>query len=207
MQAYNTVLSLATDEFTEKRSRFIGTAMPVTTEEEALDFIAGMRKKYWDATHNVYAYCLRNGQIRRFSDDGEPQGTAGMPTLDVLQKAGVTDVVVVATRYFGGIMLGAGGLVRAYSHTAKLALDAASIVKMSPVTVCGICCDYNQYGRLEALLGKYGAKIESSAFEADVRVSAAIDSTQTEKFAAELRDATGGKAIFEPNGEKFAILK
>ena len=112
---YKTIRNAAEDEFVEKRSRFIGHALPVTTEEEALAFIAEMKSKYWDASHNVYAYILREGGIQRFSDDGEPQGTAGIPTLDVLRKEGLTDLVVVVTRYFGGILLGGGGLVRAYS--------------------------------------------------------------------------------------------
>jgi uncharacterized YigZ family protein len=207
MEAYKTVLSPASAEFVEKRSRFIGTVAPVTDEHQAQDFIAGLKKKYWDATHNVYAYCLRNGQIRRFSDDGEPQGTAGMPVLDVLLKSEVTDVAVVVTRYFGGILLGGGGLVRAYSHSAAVALDAAGIVTMSPVTVCSVKCGYSHYGRVEALLGEYGALVENSAFETDVSVTALIDSVRVEKFAAELCDATAGKASFERFEEKFAILK
>ena len=117
MAEYKTVRKNAQDQFVEKRSRFIGYACPVQTEQEALDFITSKKSEHWDASHNVYAYILRDGTMR-FSDDGEPQGTAGMPVLDVLRKSGVTDVVTVATRYFGGILLGGGGLVRAYSHTA-----------------------------------------------------------------------------------------
>ena len=143
--AYKTVAREAHAEFVEKKSRFIGHVKPVTTEEEAQAFVAALKKQYWDATHNVYAYVLRSG-ARRFSDDGEPQGTAGMPTLDVLQKAGLTDCVVVVTRYFGGILLGAGGLVRAYSHGALLAAAAGEIVEMRPCTVVEAVCDYAQYG-------------------------------------------------------------
>ena len=113
MAEYKTVRKNAQDQFVEKRSRFIGYACPVQTEQEALDFITSKKSEHWDASHNVYAYILRDGTMR-FSDDGEPQGTAGMPVLDVLRKSGVTDVVTVATRYFGGILLGGGGLVRAY---------------------------------------------------------------------------------------------
>ena len=118
---YVTVEREAVDEFIEKKSRFIGSCRPVQTEEEALDFIAKLKSQYWDASHNVYAYILREGNIARFSDDGEPQGTAGIPVIDTLKKAGVVDAVVVATRYFGGILLGGGGLIRAYSHTASIA--------------------------------------------------------------------------------------
>ena len=126
MKDYITLNQRAQDEFVERKSRFIGTATPVSTQEEAIAFIDEMRSKYWDATHNVYAYILRDG-TKRYSDDGEPQGTAGVPVLDVLQKEGLTDLCVVVTRYFGGILLGAGGLVRAYSHGAKIAVDAAGI--------------------------------------------------------------------------------
>ena len=113
MMEYKTIRLREEAEFIERRSRFIGHACPVKTEEEAVAFINEMKAKYWDASHNVYAYCLREGQIKRYSDDGEPQGTAGIPVLDVLQKSGVVDTAVVVTRYFGGILLGAGGLVRA----------------------------------------------------------------------------------------------
>ena len=106
LQSYKTVAGRAEDEFTEKRSRFIGYITPAATEEEALSFISQIKSKHWDATHNVYAYILREGQIKRYSDDGEPQGTAGIPVLDVLQKEGLCDVAVVVTRYFGGILLG-----------------------------------------------------------------------------------------------------
>ena len=134
MQEYKTIGARASDEFVEKKSRFIGHICPVTMQQEALDFIQSLKTKYWDATHNVYAYVLRDGQIRRYSDDGEPQGTAGIPTLDVLLKEGLTDCCVVVTRYFGGTLLGAGGLVRAYSHACKLAVDAGGVVTMALCT-------------------------------------------------------------------------
>ena len=140
MAQYKTVLQEAQDDFVEKRSRFIGYVRPVSTEAEALAFIAEKKSKHWDASHNVYAYILRDGGVMRYSDDGEPQGTAGIPVLDVLQKSGVTDVVVVATRYFGGILLGGGGLVRAYSHTASIALQAAGIVTMRECLMLEVLC-------------------------------------------------------------------
>lgn len=207
MGEYRTVLRPAYAEFIEKHSRFIGSVSPVTSEEEAVAFISEMRSKYWDATHNVYAYCLRDGQIRRFSDDGEPQGTAGMPTLDVLQKEGICDVVVVITRYFGGIMLGAGGLVHAYSHSTKIALEAAGIVTMSSVIECSISCEYHQYGKIAALISSFNAIIESSVFETDVKIIASIDSNKIEKFKAELFDIMGGSDGFEQIREKYAVLK
>ena len=142
---YRTILNEASDEFIERKSRFIGYIKPVTTQEDAVSFINEIKSKHWDATHNVYAYILRDGQIRRYSDDGEPQGTAGIPVLDVLQKEGLTDCVVVVTRYFGGILLGGGGLVRAYSHAAKLAVDAAGVIKMSMCVRAECECDYGYY--------------------------------------------------------------
>ena len=162
MSDYLTLRKESSDEFIEKRSRFIGYAKPVTTQDEAMDFINQIRSKHWDATHNVYAYVLRDGQIRRYSDDGEPSGTAGVPVLDVLLKENITDCVVVATRYFGGVMLGAGGLVRAYSHTSKIAVDAAGIMKMSVCSVMSVSCDYNFYGRLTSLIPEFGGITERS---------------------------------------------
>ena len=137
MQEYTTILDRAEDEFVERKSRFIGAIAPVETEEEALDFIAQIKHQHRDATHNTYAYVLKNG-VKRYSDDGEPQGTAGVPMLDCLEKEGLVDVAVVVTRYFGGILLGAGGLVRAYSHGAKIAVDAASRKLMTTLSLIHI---------------------------------------------------------------------
>lgn len=143
MEEYKTLRAPASDEFTEKRSRFIGYAQPVSTQVEAAAFIERIKKQHHDATHNVFAYLLREGQLERYSDDGEPQGTAGIPVLDVLRKQGVTNCAVVVTRYFGGILLGAGGLVRAYSHAAAIALGKAGIVTMAHCAILDIACDYS----------------------------------------------------------------
>ena len=124
MKEYKTVEFESKDEFIEKKSRFIGYVKPVKTQEEATEFINAIKSKHWDATHNVSAYVLRDNNIQRSSDDGEPSGTAGVPTLDVLLKEGIVDTCVVVTRYFGGTLLGAGGLIRAYSHASKIAVDA-----------------------------------------------------------------------------------
>ena len=139
-------------EFVEKHSRFIGYCKPISTEQEAIDFINEKRKKHYDATHNVYAYSLKNDFIKRYSDDGEPQGTAGVPVLDVLNKNNVVNTVIVVTRYFGGIMLGAGGLVRAYSHGAKIALDASKILRMEKCYNCSVTLSYDFYGKLSGLI-------------------------------------------------------
>ena len=128
MKEYKTVEFENSDEFIEKKSKFIGYVKPVKTQEEATEFINKIKSKHWDATHNVYAYVLQENNIQRYSDDGEPSGTAGVPVLDVILKSNLVDVCVVVTRYFGGTLLGAGGLVRAYSHGSKIAVEAGNII-------------------------------------------------------------------------------
>ena len=160
---YRTIRAAASAEFVEKRSRFIGYISPVTTQQDAIAFIDSIKSKHWDATHNVPAYIIREGNICRFSDDGEPQGTAGMPALNVLQKEELTDCVLVITRYFGGILLGGGGLVRAYSHAAKIAVDAGSIVTRAECSIVKIRCDYTFYGRLASLIPEQGGIVEAEA--------------------------------------------
>ncbi|MEE0930981.1 MAG: YigZ family protein [Acutalibacteraceae bacterium] len=191
--SYKTVLKEANDEFIEKRSRFIGYCKPVSTEEEALEFINKIKTKHWDARHNVYAYCLREGQIKRYSDDGEPQGTAGVPVLDVLVKSNLTDLVVVVTRYFGGVLLGAGGLVRAYSHSAKIATEASSIVTMQQCAVCTLTCDYNQYGKVSSLIPQCGGFVDNSDFGSEVEMSFHIAPVNLEMLKKSLADATCGE--------------
>lgn len=193
MQEYLTVAKETEDEFTVKHSRFIGYIKPVTTQEEAVEFINSKKSKHWDATHNVYAYILRDGQIRRYSDDGEPQGTAGIPVLDVLQKEGLTDCVVVVTRYFGGILLGGGGLVRAYSHAAKLAVDASGVIKMSMCVRAECECDYGYYGRLASLIPECGGTIENSEFTENVKVTFTMPQNLYGSFCAKLVDSSLGK--------------
>ena len=139
-ELYTTIEREAVAEFEEKKSIFIGHALPVRTEDEAAAFVKELKNKYRDATHNVYAYVLGDGTVQRYSDDGEPQGTAGMPVLDVIRKSGCTDTAVVVTRYFGGTLLGAGGLVRAYSHAAKLALDEAHVITYEKYAVLKLVC-------------------------------------------------------------------
>ncbi|MBQ7133412.1 MAG: YigZ family protein [Ruminococcus sp.] len=170
MQTYITVKGYDEDEFIEKRSRFIGYIKHVETEKEATDFIAQIRQKHWDATHNVYAYSLRENQVKRYSDDNEPQGTAGIPVLDVLQKNNVVDAVIVVTRYFGGVLLGAGGLVRAYSHGASIALKKIGTVTMQMCSVCELSCTYTQYGRIPATIASFDGVVDDSEFTDAVRV-------------------------------------
>lgn len=206
MSSYKTVREEAADEFIVKKSRFIGYCKPVTTQQQALDFIAQIRTKHWDATHNVYAYSLREGGVRRFSDDGEPQGTAGIPSLDVLLKEEVTDCCVVVTRYFGGIMLGAGGLVRAYSHGAKIALEAAGIITMSLCKILSVQTDYTFYGRLVPLICEEGGIIEDTVFTDSVEVIFRIPAEKLPFFESKLTDASCGKFSAEVLDEKYCEI-
>ncbi len=188
------------DEFTEKKSRFIGYLTHVESEEEALSVINRKREEYWDAAHNVYAYILRDGQIKRYSDDGEPQGTAGIPVLDVLQKEGLTDVCVVVTRYFGGTLLGAGGLVRAYSHGAKIAVDASFIKTMSPCTEVSLNIDYGLYGKITYILPRYYIKTLDSVFAETVKLKLLLKDKYLDSFKKEITEITSGAVeVFEEN--------
>lgn len=167
MKSFRVPAANASAEFVEKKSRFIGNIFKVETAEEATEIIKRMQKQFWDATHNVYAYVLENG-VMRFSDDGEPGGTAGMPTLDVLKKEEVYNVLCVTTRYFGGTLLGAGGLVRAYSHAAKIALDAAGIAVMQPFTELSVVCPYGLLNVIRKQYEQFEAQEISAEFAADV---------------------------------------
>ena len=206
MTEYKTIKEASSDEFIVKKSRFIGYVKPVKTQEEALEFINEIKSKHWDATHNVYAYTLREGGVRRFSDDGEPQGTAGIPSLDVLLKEEVVDCCVVVTRYFGGIMLGAGGLVRAYSHGAKIALDAGGIITMSLCKIVRVKTDYNFYGRLVPLICEEGGIVEDTQFTDNVEVTFRIPQDKVPFFESRLVDISCGKFHSEVIDEKFCEI-
>lgn len=206
MSEYKTVQCEAADEFTVKKSRFIGYVRPVKTADEAVAFINEIKSKHWDATHNVYAYVLREGQTRRYSDDGEPQGTAGIPVLDVLLKEELTDVCVVATRYFGGIMLGAGGLVRAYSHTAKIAVDAGKIITMALCKIATVTCDYTFYGKLTPLIVQAGGIIENTDYADSVTVTFRIHEASYEKLRYDIVDKSNGRFYSEVIDEKFSQI-
>ena len=203
---YLTIAKEADDEFVERKSRFMGFIKPVTTEAEALAFIREKQKKYWDATHNVYAYVLEGGNLCRFSDDGEPQGTAGIPVLDVLRKEGLTDCVVVVTRYFGGILLGAGGLVRAYSHGAKIAVDAGGVVEMRLCLEGEITCDYGQYGWIPAFLAEEGATVTDTRFGEAVTVCFSLPEEGKGHLEATLIDRSNGRLSATFTGEAFSAF-
>ncbi|HCW70718.1 MAG TPA: YigZ family protein [Ruminococcaceae bacterium] len=204
---YKTVLENASDEFVEKRSRFIGYCKPVKTEQEAIDFINEKRSEHWNATHNVYAYSLREGNIKRYSDDGEPSGTAGMPVLDVIVKNEIFDVVVVVTRYFGGVLLGTGGLVRAYSHGSKIAVEAAKPVIMQNCLVCEARCAYNQYGKVSSLIIGVGAAIDDTVYESDVLVKFHIKPDLLGTLNKKLADATSGEVTVEQKDEQYFAVQ
>lgn len=193
MQEYKTVEKEASDFFIEKKSKFIGYAKPVKTQEDALEFISKIKSKHWDATHNVYAYVLRENNIQRYSDDGEPSGTAGVPVLDVMLKESLVDVCVVATRYFGGTLLGAGGLVRAYSHTSKIALDAAGIITMAQCSVMSAEVDYSFYDRLNILLSDSSAVILNTSFSDKVCVEFSVKENTVDSLNSKLIDVSNGK--------------
>jgi len=197
-----TLARRASAEMEEKKSIFIGTAAPVSSEEEARELIAEMRRQYHDASHNVYAYILNGGAVARYSDDGEPQGTAGVPVLNVLKMSGATDLCVVVTRYFGGILLGAGGLVRAYSAAAKLALDEAGVVTMADFAILSVRVNYSDYQRVTVQLPKMGVTEDDAAFETAVTIHAGVLASRVEEVTRLLSEMTGGRASVEVIGHE-----
>lgn len=203
MNTYKTIKTSASAELIEKRSRFIGYAKPVATQDEAVAFISEIKTKHWDATHNVYAYVIREEGVSRYSDDNEPQGTAGIPTLDAIRKRGITDCVIVVTRYFGGTLLGAGGLVRAYSAAAKAAIDAAGEREMILCSACALKCSYGLYGRLPALIAKHGGSIDSSDFADDVRIAFHLPCDSLAAFNKALSEESSGQIQAEEREKKF----
>lgn len=202
-ELYTTLAGEGSDEFEEKRSLFIGHAKHITSEEEAMEFVKAKKKEYSDATHNCWAYLLKGGIVARYSDDGEPQGTAGVPMLETIRKSGVCDAVVVVTRYFGGILLGAGGLVRAYSHGAKVALDAAEIVTYEKYTELSLACSYSDYQKYSVVLPTFNAIIDSTDFTDKVTVCFAIKETFVDALNKKITEMSGGKNSLEVIGERF----
>ncbi len=200
---YVTVKQEAHVEFEEKRSLFIGHAIHVESEDEAAAFVKSIKKQYADATHNVWAYHLKGGIIARYSDDGEPQGTAGKPVLEAIRKSRAHDVCVVVTRYFGGILLGAGGLVRAYSHSAVIAINEAEIVVYEPYNEYSLSCGYSEYQKYSNVLSLEGAVIDSTDFGADVTVCFAVKKTQAERVLTRISEVGYGRDIPKPLGERF----
>jgi len=198
-----TISEPAKDSFIEKRSEFIGYIAPVKTNEEAVEFVNSIKAEHRKAKHNVYAYILRENNISRYSDDGEPQGTAGVPVLDVLQKRGLTDVCIVVTRYFGGILLGGGGLVRAYSHAASLACDAAHIMDMRLCHRLKITAEYTMYGKIAYILPNYKTITVNSDFGQSVSLEILVLSENLQPLINELTEITNGTAQIEDIEELY----
>lgn len=190
------------DEFIEKKSWFIGRIWPAETEEEALARIQEMKKKHYDATHNCWAYIIRDGAVR-FSDDGEPGGTAGMPMLQVLQREGLYNVVCVVTRYFGGILLGAGGLVRAYTKGAKIAVDAAGKSMKRVWTVLYVPCPYSFYERVRLEAEAFGGIVRKADFGAEVELELLFPEAKTQEFLDRLTDMTAGTVESMEIGQEY----
>ena len=190
------------DEFVEKKSRFIGRVWCVETEEEALERIQEMKKQHYDATHNCWAYVIKNGPMR-FSDDGEPGGTAGNPMMQVLQRENLYNVVCVVTRYFGGILLGAGGLVRAYTKGAKIAIDAAGKSMKRVWTVLYLPCPYTFYDRVKLEIAAFGGIIRDTQFGAEVELEVLFAQGQVDSFLARLTDMTAATVEAMEIGQEY----
>lgn len=205
-QDYLTVRGVGEDEFVEKKSRFIGFAAPVKSVEDANAVIESVRKKHPDARHNVFAYVLLDGMTRRCSDDGEPQGTGGVPVLDVIQKEGLIGVCVVVTRYFGGILLGASGLARAYGHGARIALDAAGKMHMTNCHVLRVNVPYPMYGKVSYLLPQYKIETLDSVFGDTVVLDLLIRADRAPGFADALRELSAGQIVPELVEERFCDM-
>ena len=193
----------ATDRFEEKRSKFIGELFRVETPEQAVEKINAVKAKYRDARHHCYAYIIREGNYMRYSDDGEPQGTAGMPILEVLRHAGVTNVCCVVTRYFGGILLGTGGLARAYTKGAQIALEAAGLSQMDRYSLLLLSCPYNLLDAVQKVLPEHGASVEGIEYGADVTLTVALPEGGEETLNTALMDATAGQVAAEYIESRF----
>ena len=194
-------------EYTEKRSRFIGQLWPVETEAEALEKLASVRKEYHDARHTCFAYIVRDGGVVRYGDDGEPQGTAGQPILAVLSGAELTNVCCTVTRYFGGVLLGTGGLVRAYTAAAKAALSDAGVSRMALWRCERLHCPYPMYERIRRLLEEREAVTEATEFGADVALEILIRGDRAADFDDALREISAGAVVPEPVGERFCGIR
>lgn len=203
MTNYRTPYAEGMDEFTEKKSRFIGHIFKVTEGAQAVEIIKQMQKKYWDASCNAYGYIVEEGRVMRYSDGGEPQGTAGQPILEVLKKEELFDVLCVVTRYFGGIKLGAGGLTRAYGHGAKIAVDAAGIALMTPYRQASALCPYRLLETVRSLLPQLEAEETGADYAADVTLSFSLPDEKYREFEEKIVDVTAGTVRPQPGDVKL----
>nr|WP_296107445.1 YigZ family protein [uncultured Terrisporobacter sp.] len=195
MSNYKTLHKFGVDEYIVEKSTFIGYAKPIKTEEEAIEFINEIKKKHKDATHNVWAYTIgENMNIQRYSDDGEPQGTAGIPTLEVIKKEDLRDVVVVVTRYFGGIKLGAGGLVRAYTKGAKVGIEAGIVIEKVKYSEVKIKIEYTQLGRIQNEIMNLRFKVKDTIYSEDVELIVYVRNEEAQSLMDRIIDITSGTA-------------
>ena len=202
MEQYLIPAKEGASEYIEKKSRFLGLIVPVTSEAEARAQLDAVKKREYDARHNCWAYILHSGQ-KRYSDDGEPQGTAGQPILNVLEREGVQDVLCVVTRYFGGILLGTGGLCRAYTKAAKDALDDAGISELRPWSVLRLDCPYALFERVKLELEKRGGMVISSEYGAQIALTAALPEPGEAVFAKALQELSAGSLVPEKTGTEL----
>lgn len=208
MKQYSTIIEPGTGEIIEKKSRFIGYIRHVETEEEADAFVTEIKKKHYDARHNCYAYSIGEGQpLVRFSDDGEPGGTAGKPILEVITGRKLCNVCIVVTRYFGGTLLGTGGLVRAYTEAAKACIDATETVHKCLMVPLKIITNYTDLGKIQYILGNKGIAIRDSEYGKDVILRTEIYIDDVEKIKKELVEATAARVGMEQKDAVFSIVK
>jgi uncharacterized YigZ family protein len=192
MESYTTLAAIGEGEYVEKRSRFIGIAAPVSTAEEAMSLVAQEKAKYYDARHHCYAYRLRGG-VQRYADDGEPQGTAGLPILDILERRNLTDCIIIVTRYFGGTLLGTGGLVRSYSSAAAQALDDAPLLVMQQYIQGEFTCSYSMHGRLAPLIARQEGLCQNTDYGEQVTLSFLLPIGKQQQFQKELTELSYGE--------------
>ncbi|MCR2042955.1 YigZ family protein [Anaerosalibacter massiliensis] len=205
---YRTIYKMGEDEVSIKKSRFIGYAMPINSEEEAIKFIEEIKAKHRDATHNVYAYVLgEDNNIQRYSDDGEPSGTAGIPALEVIKKEDLRNVVVVVTRYFGGKKLGTGGLIRAYTKGAKIGIESGIIIERVLFRKVKVRIDYTLYGMVENHLINKKIYIEDTIFDDGVNIILYIEYDKDERFRKNIQELTNGTGIIDDIGEEYLSIK
>ena len=201
---YFTVSGEATAELEEKKSRFIATVKPVATEDEASGFINHLKARYWNATHNVYAYYIcGDNMLQKFSDDGEPSGTAGLPVLEAIKKLGVEDTAAVVTRYFGGTLLGVAGLVRAYGRAAAMGIGAAGIIRKRLCVETGIVLEYSMLGKVQAMIASKGYKVKDTVYGRDVDICLYVPVDDYDGFHAELIGATNARALIYQGGKAY----
>ena len=205
MDSYITVKHASHFEYEEKKSVFIGQACPVSTEADAISFIDSVKKRYPDARHHVYAYVIRENTTMRFTDDHEPAGTAGMPVLDIIRKNGCTDMVIVVTRYFGGTLLGTGGLVRAYTAAALGALESAEIVRYDIYSSVKISVSYSDYGKITSTLSDLGFRVEDTLYDTGVTLCGRIVKSSVDELKSSLIELTAGRVEMEILSEEFGF--